>query len=329
MNHVETVKREGQRGAIMMLVMVLLICFVIIMGALIQLIARQSHATSDKTQEGQSFGLADAGVRYVLWLMNEQGLTPGELRRNPPGGLAHHVVRGHNDEILGFFEVEIMPEDPSASDDLKVRAYGFNPNMIQACQSVEADVVLSAAGGYQVKMWNHEPGFDCRDLIEIDRVLYPLRVPVADGEEVVIEAALTPADVTGPGLADGYIFEAPLESLGRKTQIDVESIDFPIKVTVKPYTSNMVTQVFSMMRAAAGSALSGGGRELPGPPSVTCAAGSGMPNGSACVKPNLSGINLYDGDYSVRVESRVPRNQLTCDAEKGECKYKLHLYTKL
>lgn len=315
-------RRIGERGAIMMMVMVLLICFVIIMAVLVQLIARQSHVTSDKTQENHSFGLADAGVRYVLWLLNSGQYTPGDLVNNPPGSFVHNIVEGSEGK-QGFFMVDVLSDSAVSPDGLKVRSIGFNYNMLEACQGVEADIASDGSGSYIAVRWNHEPGFDCRDLIERGTVHYPVSIPSGLGEKKEMRVVLSSPGETGPERKDGYVFTALAPSQGKKLVVEAEPVTsgLELQVRIKPFQANIVAYAGSLLRAAA--TLANGA--IPNPSlSKTCA---GLPVGSACSPAGRNGWLLRNGIYTVKVEPEAGK-PLPCSSAGSECEYNIRFYYK-
>lgn len=158
---------RSTKGGVTILVLVMLLVFVIIFGSLIRYIARQSNLTVNQGQEEQSFGLADTGVQYVLWLLgpnpnptgsNGGGQTPQDICTADLSDLLqdHEVTDGS--QGIGLFTIEPLTADATS---IRIRSTGRDANRPDICQVVEADIRQAPDNLYHVVSWNHLLGYPC------------------------------------------------------------------------------------------------------------------------------------------------------------------------
>lgn len=236
--------KERQRGAALVLAMVLLVAFAVVLGALMQMIARQAHVTSDQAQENRSFSLADAGVRYAQWLLSaEGGWTPQDLRENPPPEAVRHEVQGAGGEVLGYFVLEFLAVAAQEPEALRFRSVGFSADKSQACQAIEGKLTTGANGEYQVVQWDHLKVFPCQDYIISGEPAKSL--VIAAGGDVTVSGVL------GAEGGDKMLIEMPVTPLS----VRAESSDVEINVLLSKHERNMIVWLANQVVAT----VAGGG----------------------------------------------------------------------
>lgn len=151
-------------GSITLLVLVTLLVFVIIVSASIGFISRQSHEITNKEQEQKSFGVADAGVQFVLWLLStDGGKTPLELidmyNNDPTSTTLNRTLTGSDGEHIGSFSLINFRLDGTGN--LSFLSIGKDKTGGTLCQTIEAIVSPSTANGFQLTSWNHRANNQC------------------------------------------------------------------------------------------------------------------------------------------------------------------------
>lgn len=153
--------------------LVLLLVFVIIFGALITYIGRQSNLSVNQGQEEQSFGLADTGVQYAVWLLGSStnpsgpaggGLTPQELCEAAPESAVGQLLVNHpvvnSGQNIGSFTLHILSADDAH---LRVRSTGYDVDRPDICQAVEATIHKTADALFHVVRWDQLEGYPCAE----------------------------------------------------------------------------------------------------------------------------------------------------------------------
>lgn len=152
--------KSQQRGGIVLLVLLMLLVFTIIATASLRFIVRQSNQAVLQEQEEQAFGIADAGVNYVLWLLSGTGgnFTPLQLVAAPPSSTQNHPVTDTASQKVGEFDLYF---GPACSDYVEFRSVGYDLLKTNLCQVVDGKAQLFTNGEYKIVKWNHLVGYQC------------------------------------------------------------------------------------------------------------------------------------------------------------------------
>ena len=116
--------RVNQRGSILIISLVLLSSFLVIMTAWSRFAARQAHVTVDQGAEEKAFHVSEAGIEYVLFLLNS-GLYA-------PDGLPSFVKE--IDGVSGSI-YELTFSDQTASS-VTALSRGYEVNKPDRCQEI-------------------------------------------------------------------------------------------------------------------------------------------------------------------------------------------------
>jgi len=140
------------------MVLVTLVMFALIMAATTGYIARQSQQTVDQEQEEQAFGLADSGVQYTLWLLDNDGgaQTIGDLIALQS---ITRELRDENAVVIGTYVAYYSAQ--VTGNGLRVVAQGKDAQRPDVCQQVEATIAPFADGSHRVTGWNHHVSTGC------------------------------------------------------------------------------------------------------------------------------------------------------------------------
>jgi hypothetical protein len=214
---------RSARGSVTLMVLVLLIVFLTILGASIRYIARQSKQTTDQGQQDQAFGLADAGVQYTYWLLNE-GKAPSEISTTP--GTTGHTITASGVE-LGSFTINVVAFDDSVGT-LSILSVGEDNLRPEFCQAVRANFELEN-DIYRVAEWRHETGYVCEQ---------PAGQGAGGGPQVL---ALN--QIVSSTLQSQQQYEIIVDEEGGVTTpvVRVSSADFTTFITVQPPTGDPIT----------------------------------------------------------------------------------------
>lgn len=151
----------GHAGSVSLMMLGLLVSFILIAGAAISYLDRQSHEITNQAQSNKSFGLADSGVNYAVWLLNPEGgdMKPEELVAQMPDTAINHPIE-KNGEILGTFTLSIVSWD-AAKTELKLLSVGRGYANPDRCQTVAATLGPFREKGYRVVSWDQQSASVC------------------------------------------------------------------------------------------------------------------------------------------------------------------------
>lgn len=111
--------------------------------------------------QGAAFHAGEAGVHYVLHLLNSGTCTPAELF---PQSLAQVLASESGAEPIGMFQVTFEPAPAAGVEHLRLRVLGREEDKRGLCQSIEADIEpFTGAVGikYRLVSWEHEGAARC------------------------------------------------------------------------------------------------------------------------------------------------------------------------
>ncbi|MDP3997965.1 MAG: hypothetical protein U1C49_00480 [Candidatus Andersenbacteria bacterium] len=144
-----------QRGGITLLVLVTMIVLAIIVAVSVQFISGQTSQLTNKKQEQQAFGLADAGVQYAIWLLAENGghKKPADLEG------VHRDIKGTDGQVMGFFDLSGVAVDSNGN--ITFTSTGKDIIKQNICQIVDVRLSINVEGDYKITGWNQRPGNKC------------------------------------------------------------------------------------------------------------------------------------------------------------------------
>jgi Tfp pilus assembly protein PilX len=153
-----------EKGSILLMTLVFFLVLVIIFTAWMRFAVRQNNAVVGQEQEEQSFHLSEAGVHYVLHVLNNGVCTPQELSVSEP------VIQPVIDESVadgqpvGTYELTFDVTSVGGETVTAVRAVGYDKNVFGECQLIEARVEsFSGVLGkkYRILSWDHKSTITC------------------------------------------------------------------------------------------------------------------------------------------------------------------------
>lgn len=126
------------------------------MTAGMRLVTRQFHATVDQEQEEISFEVADAGVHYAFWLVNEANADPASL---PATVVVREVTDPNTNKTVGRFFVTFSVTTIGGFYEITASSAGLDMSA-QRWQYVDAKIQGYDSGGgavgYYIKRWEHK-----------------------------------------------------------------------------------------------------------------------------------------------------------------------------
>ena len=138
--------------------LVILGVFLIMAAATVGLINRQFHAIVGQEQEEQAFQIAEAGVDYTVWLM-DNGLIDYQ---NPQPVAGYQVTDQTQDpaEVLGTFDLSFSVTSyggPAGPVAMRVVSVGTDAVLLERKQTIEAVVASDDLDTFRVVEWDHKP----------------------------------------------------------------------------------------------------------------------------------------------------------------------------
>ncbi len=217
--------RWYQRGSTTLWVVVFLVIFAVLLTASLQFVTRQSHATIVQEQEEQAFAAAEAGLHHVLWLLNSGTETITSL---PGKTIVDEPMTNKEGEVVARFSITFSNATPQG---IVVTAVGSDAVRADICQSINADIAATPAGGYIFTRWDHILSPVCATAAGSAAVLDP-----AGGRIITTSLSLQEHNLTKP-------LEAA-ETVHRYI-ISVDPKDVPADIRIK-VSSNSFTPALSL-----------------------------------------------------------------------------------
>lgn len=149
---------RGSFGGALLMTLVILGVFLIMAAASVGLVNRQFHAIVDQEQEEQAFQVAEAGVNYAVWLM-DNGLVDYQ---DPQPVEGYQVTDQTKDpaEVLGTFDLDLEVISYTASTGpVAVRAVSIGKDavLVGRLQTIEAVIQSDDLDIFRVIEWDHKP----------------------------------------------------------------------------------------------------------------------------------------------------------------------------
>ncbi|MGH9856910.1 MAG: hypothetical protein ACRD4B_03600 [Acidobacteriota bacterium] len=149
---------KNKEGSILLMMMVIFGMFAVMLAASVAFINRQFHQTVDQEREELAFHMAEAGVQYTLFLLNdgvhntETLLQQGELLEQSLYGIQYV----ENPGIYNLYFASLSGAD--AGQGLRVVSVGLDTGQ-QQCQTIVAEIrrFSSQEAAYALSAWDHRP----------------------------------------------------------------------------------------------------------------------------------------------------------------------------
>jgi len=150
----------GNKGSMTVMVLVMAVLFVGLLVASTAYINRQSTQSINQEQEEVAFSAADAGVQYAWWLIQPggAGITPDDLRSNPPSSATDHEIINQEGNFAGIFSLTFLGGE---SDELERLSEGRAQSRAGYCQTIRAKFVQTVDGDYLISEWDHLTKTSC------------------------------------------------------------------------------------------------------------------------------------------------------------------------
>lgn len=137
--------------------MVILGVFMVMMAGAAGLINRQFNQVVGQEQEEQAFQIAEAGVNYALWLMDQDLVD-----FNNPQPITNYEITDATvepPEVLGTFDLtfQTIAFAPGASVSIRVVAEGEDLVLKERKQTIEAVIHSDDLDQFRVVEWDHRP----------------------------------------------------------------------------------------------------------------------------------------------------------------------------
>jgi len=149
-----------ERGGITLLVLVMLVAFAIILGAGAALISRQAHQITQQKEIERAFNVAEAGIHYTVWHLNESGLTLSDLKDDIDAGQwptsSNAEITDGDNNVVGTFAIVL---NSVTGTEAEVQSIGSVPN-VGLCQTINTTVERIGTK-YAITVWNHVPSTVC------------------------------------------------------------------------------------------------------------------------------------------------------------------------
>jgi hypothetical protein len=161
--------RNIQKGTVLIISLVLLSTFLVIMIAWSRFASLQSHVTVDQGAEERAFQASEAGVEYVLFLLDNNLFSPLTLPY-----FVQEIV-GESDYV---FEVSFTNK---LAESVTVLSRGYDFNKLNKCQQITAEVKVYEGSlsdkKYYVDSWIHEPNTACATITPSLLPILPAIIP--------------------------------------------------------------------------------------------------------------------------------------------------------
>lgn len=172
------------RGTVTLVVLLMLVLFALITIASIQFIARQSHDTTGQEVVGKSFGLADSGVQFILWMIRQDQINvpdpldpdsyPAsfvqvnpidyleEVSQREDGKYVKGVIEDDPSDVVGQFEAKLKSINEDR-DQLTVTIMGRDYQREIECQTVDVEYKKDTSDPpvFQIVDWEYVYGSKC------------------------------------------------------------------------------------------------------------------------------------------------------------------------
>ncbi len=125
---------HNNRGGITVTVLILVVLLAITMPAWLGYVALQKRVTSEQEQEERSSQISEAGVQYVIFLLNNQVCTAAELAANSP--IVQTVTDADNTTTVGTYQLNLTAN----GDGVAIEAHGYSAGTLRRCQAITADL---------------------------------------------------------------------------------------------------------------------------------------------------------------------------------------------
>lgn len=159
-----TVEGRKQAGTILLMVLILTAMVIAFLVSGVLLSGRQYNATVEQEQEEQSFHAAEAGIHYVLFLLNNDFSTENEFTLVEKGFWPRQTVYQQDTNMeLGTYDLLFAPLPNSIPNQGKgFTVYSLGRDLRgKRCQLIRAEMqrVSTLEVVYGITIWDHQS--DC------------------------------------------------------------------------------------------------------------------------------------------------------------------------
>jgi Tfp pilus assembly protein PilX len=145
-------RTKRQVGGILVLVLVMSLIFVVLMVGAASLVGNQQRQLVNQEEIEQSFQLAEAGVRYMMWLVNEAGVAPASLESAP----VVRTIQDASGQDVGTFELTVTVAQASGTRTVTVTSVGKDAVRPDLKQTIIAILSSTDNQTYSLLSWNHQ-----------------------------------------------------------------------------------------------------------------------------------------------------------------------------
>lgn len=141
----------------MVMMLVIFTMFLVFVIATAGLVSRQFHVIVDQEQEEQAFQLADAGVNYAVWLLQNNLVNLAS-----PAGVNDHEITDFTknpEELIGTFDLSFATQSGAASGPVLVNVTSVGEDAVKKDrkQTIDARLYSADRAAYAIIGWNHRP----------------------------------------------------------------------------------------------------------------------------------------------------------------------------
>lgn len=138
--------------------LVILGVFLVMAMATVGLISRQFHEIVGQEQEEQAFQIAEAGVNYAAWLM-DNGLVSYQSPQPVLGYKVTDETKTPSPE-LGTFDLSfqvVTYGGPTGPVSVRVTSVGKDAVLLNRSQTIEAVIESTDLDTFKITLWDHKP----------------------------------------------------------------------------------------------------------------------------------------------------------------------------
>lgn len=125
---------DENTGGIIVVVLMLIATLALLLPAWLSVAALQRKIVADQEQADRSSQISEAGIQYVIFLLNNEGCTINELVANSP--LVQTVTDADGVTEIGRYQLAVT----AASDGVNVESHGYNFHLPGRCQRAIANI---------------------------------------------------------------------------------------------------------------------------------------------------------------------------------------------
>ncbi|OGY37947.1 MAG: hypothetical protein A3E37_04110 [Candidatus Andersenbacteria bacterium RIFCSPHIGHO2_12_FULL_46_9] len=141
------------RGGIMVLIVMLVAILAILLPVWLSVAALQRKVVADQEQVERSSQISEAGIQYIVFLLNNEACTIDDLVANSP--LVQTVTDADGVTEMGRYQLDIT----NAGDGVNVEAHGYSLTKPRRCQRAMANIIPAWASVGTTKYYINRQDF--------------------------------------------------------------------------------------------------------------------------------------------------------------------------